>query len=79
MLRNLEPMQDALGLQIVVNGNRRRVADGLTLAQWLAGLGRDPKTVAIERNGVIVRRADYGSTHLVEGDVLELVHFVQGG
>jgi sulfur carrier protein len=45
----------------------------------VAGLGRDPRTVAVERNGIIVRRAEYGATGLEAGDRLEVVHFVQGG
>jgi thiamine biosynthesis protein ThiS len=55
------------------------VPAGATVLDLLAGLGRDPRTVAVERNGRIVRRADYGGTRLEAGDRLEVVHFVQGG
>jgi sulfur carrier protein len=65
--------------EIVLNGESRQVPAGATLLDLLAGLGRDPRTVAVERNGEIVRRPDYGATVLAAGDRLEVVHFVQGG
>jgi thiamine biosynthesis protein ThiS len=66
-------------LEILLNGEPHRLAAGSTVLDLLAGLGRDPRTVAVERNGVIVRRADYAGTRLEAGDKVEVVHFVQGG
>jgi thiamine biosynthesis protein ThiS len=66
-------------LEIMVNGEPRRLAVPGTLLDLLAALERDPRTVAIERNGELVRRAEYGQTPLEAGDRLEIVHFVQGG
>ncbi len=67
------------GLEIALNGEARRIAAGETLLDLLAALGRDPRTVAIEKNGVIVPRGDYGAAPLAAGDSVEVVHFVQGG
>jgi sulfur carrier protein len=66
-------------LEVVLNGEPHQVAAGATVLDLVAGLGRDPRTVAVERNGAIVRRAAYGATGLAAGDRLEVVHFVQGG
>ena len=66
-------------LEIVLNGEPHRLPGGATVLDLVAGLGRDPRTVAVERNGEIVRRAAYGATVLAAGDRLEVVHFVQGG
>jgi thiamine biosynthesis protein ThiS len=66
-------------LDVFLNGEPHRAAAGSTVLDLLAELGRDPRTVAVERNGGIVRRADYGATGLAPGDRLEVVHFVQGG
>ena len=66
-------------IEIILNGEARQSAVGATLLDLLAELGRDPRTVAVERNGEIVRRPEYGTTVLVAGDRLEVVHFVQGG
>ena len=64
---------------VVLNGEPHRVPRGATVLDLVAGLGRDPRTVAVERNGIIVRRAEYGEAVLAPGDRLEVVHFVQGG
>jgi thiamine biosynthesis protein ThiS len=64
---------------IVLNGEPHRLPAGATILDLVTGLGRDPRTVAVERNGEIVRRPEYDATALAAGDRLEVVHFVQGG
>jgi thiamine biosynthesis protein ThiS len=66
-------------LEVVLNGEPHQVAEGATVADLVAGLGRDPRTVAVERNGDLVPRARFAETWLGPGDRLEVVHFVQGG
>ena len=66
-------------LAIRVNGDERDCPAGWTVADFVAGLGSDPRTVAVERNGEIVTRARWSATALAEGDRLEIVQFVQGG
>lgn len=70
---------EELSLEIVLNGEPWRLAAPGTVLDLLAALGRDPRTVAVERNGDLVRRAEYGETPVLAGDRLEIVHFVQGG
>ena len=67
------------GLDVVINGEPRRVPGPATLLDLLAHLGLDPRTVVVERNREIVRRARLGDTAVAEGDAIELVHFVGGG
>ena len=66
-------------VSILVNGRARQVAPGNTVLDLLTELQRDPRTVAVERNGEIVRRPAYGETRLAAGDRVEVVGFVQGG
>jgi thiamine biosynthesis protein ThiS len=66
-------------LNIVVNGESRRVPGPATLLALLEHLGLDPRTVVVERNREIVRRPRLGDTAVAEGDAIELVHFVGGG
>ena len=66
-------------LDVVLNGEPHQISWGATVADLVAGLGRDPRTVAVERNGELVPRARFGETRLGAGDRLEVVHFVQGG
>ena len=67
------------GMEIVVNGEPRRVAERSTLLDLLDTLGLDPRTVVVELNREIVRRPRLGEIALAAGDAIELVHFVGGG
>ncbi len=65
---------------LTVNGAERRVPAGWTLADLLASLKLDARTVVVERNGTILRdRSSFPSLELVTDDSLEIVHFVGGG
>ena len=66
-------------LDVFLNGEPHRVPAGSTMADLVTGLGRDPRTVAVERNGDLVPRARFAATPLAAGDRVEVVHFVQGG
>jgi thiamine biosynthesis protein ThiS len=72
-------MQTQSLLEVVLNGEPYHVPEGSSIADLVAGLGRDPRTVAVERNGDLVPRARFTETLLGAGDRLEMVHFVQGG
>ncbi len=50
-----------------------------TLREYLDERGLDPRTVAVEHNGAVIRRELHGETPLEAGDRLEIVRFVQGG
>lgn len=64
---------------ISLNGEERRVLEGLSVAGLLEQIGLDRRKVAVERNEEIVPRSIYGETCLLEGDKLEIVHFIGGG
>lgn len=65
---------------LVVNGAERRVPEGWSLADLLASLELDARTIVVERNGTIVRdRSSFASIELAADDSLEIVHFVGGG
>ena len=69
----------ALGLKLTVNGEARRVPQGLTVAGLLAEIGLAERKVAVERNLEIVPRSQYATTALADGDAIEIVHFIGGG
>ena len=66
-------------LEILVNGEPRRVPGPATAADLLRHLGLDARAVVVELNRQIVRRPHLGDTALANGDAVELVHFVGGG
>ncbi len=75
-------MTNAVAGEVVlaVNGAERRIPEGWTLAELLASLELDARTVVVERNGTIVRdRSSFASIELVSDDSIEIVHFVGGG
>lgn len=63
---------------IKINGVLCDIA-GKTLSDYLATTDYDPKRIAVERNGDIVPKAQYGETVLKDGDTIEIVSFVGGG
>ena len=67
-------------IALTVNGGERRIPAGWTLADLLASLELDARTVVIERNGTILRdRSSFASLELATDDSFEIVHFVGGG
>ena len=66
-------------VSIVLNGERRAVRNGLTVADLLHDLELRPGMVAVERNRKILAREALHATPVEEGDRIELVHFVGGG
>ncbi|MFM9968717.1 MAG: sulfur carrier protein ThiS [Burkholderiales bacterium] len=66
-------------MTLSVNGNAHSVAVNSNLTHLLETLELSGKRVAVERNGEIVPRSQYGQTALAEGDQLEIVVAVGGG
>ncbi|WP_300397557.1 sulfur carrier protein ThiS [uncultured Sphingobium sp.] len=66
-------------ISIRINGEHRRVREGLTLAELASELGFTPEKVAVERNLEVVPRSTLADVRVEDGDELEIVHFVGGG
>jgi len=62
-----------------VNGEHRRVPDGVSITEMLNEIGIDPARVAVERNLEIVPRSSLSEVCVENGDNYEIVHFVGGG
>ena len=65
-------------MTLTINGERRDVADGLTVAALVGTLGIRGR-VAVELNGEVLRQAQHPEVTLRDGDSLEVVTFVGGG
>lgn len=66
-------------MRIRLNGDPYEVAGPLTVSALLAHLDIDARRVAVEQNLVVVKRAQYDSAEIHEGDEIEIVNFVGGG
>jgi len=62
-----------------VNGREVELGEPTGLLDYVAALGVDPRAIAVEVNGAILRRDEYGACTLRDGDVVEIVRMVGGG
>ena len=66
-------------LSVRINGEHRRVAEGMSVAEMVNLLGLDPLRVAVERNLEVIPRSTLTQVCVEDGDDYEIVHFVGGG
>jgi thiazole synthase len=66
-------------MKLQINGEPRDFDFPLSLSALVQQLGMKQDRVAIERNRDIVPRGKWDEIQLVDGDQLEIVHFVGGG
>ena len=66
-------------VRVEVNGESKELEEGATLQTLVQSLGLAPERVAVEHNREVVRRPDWPTLKLSEGDRVEIVHFVGGG
>lgn len=66
---------------VTVNGEPRRPAPGTRVHDLVADVVGDPQRrgIAVALNGQVVRRSDWRSRELTDGDRLEILNAVQGG
>ncbi len=66
-------------MELLINGQKRAVRDGLTLEELVSELSIEGRPIAVELNFAVVPKDRYASTRLSEGDRLEIVSLVGGG
>jgi thiamine biosynthesis protein ThiS len=66
-------------LNVFVNGEQKEIAEGSAVSDLINLLGLTPERLAVELNRRIIKRAEWPSTTLRDGDKVEVVHFVGGG
>jgi len=68
-----------IGMEIVLNGQAKKLAGPLSVAALVAELGFTGKRIAVERNGEIVPKSTYAQVMIAAADRLEIVVAVGGG
>jgi thiamine biosynthesis protein ThiS len=66
-------------VKILLNGEPRELSGPVSVEDLLAGLGIDARTVAVEVNRKVIRRAHHADTVVPDGAEVEIVAFVGGG
>jgi sulfur carrier protein len=64
---------------VTVNGERRELAEGTTVAALVAGLPAGGRGVAVAVNAEVVSRSHWEGTPLYPGDRVEVLGAAQGG
>jgi len=73
------PISQPKTIEIVLNGELKRVPDGLNVLELLLALGVEPERVAVELDRGIVRQPDWENRKVEGGALVEIVQFVGGG
>ena len=67
-------------MKLVVNGDVVNCSDGLTVSRLLVEQDvKMPDMVSVEVNGQILKRGEFDTTGLAEGDKVEFLYFMGGG
>lgn len=66
-------------MKVTLNGKERDIPDRVSVQGLLEHLDLHPKRVAVELNLAIVKRAQFGETHIHSNDSIEILQFVGGG
>ena len=67
-------------MQVQINGEARELSqDRILLSELISDLALVPQRIAVEVNQKLARRAEWDKLLIVDGDRIEIVHFVGGG
>lgn len=67
-------------MKLIVNGKENSLTEGLTVSQLLIEQEvKMPEMVSVEVNGRILRKSEFESNALNEGDKVEFLYFMGGG
>ena len=66
-------------MNIVLNGETYKTDGPLTIGRLLVHLDIDRRRVAVEQNMNVIKKPNYDSTIVNNGDAIEIVNFIGGG
>lgn len=66
-------------MEIIVNGNREEVEEGMTVTKLLIRRGVKPELVAVEVNDRLLERQEYADVLISPGDRVEFLYYMGGG
>ena len=66
-------------MKVVINGETKEIEEGITVGELLDRFGIKDKTMAVAANMKIVKKDEWDTYTLKEGDKIEALNFVGGG
>ncbi len=65
--------------KIQLNGKTLKIKENLSIKDLCTKYKLNEKKIAIELNGIILPKDDYGKKKIKNKDKIEIVHFIGGG
>lgn len=65
-------------MRLTVNGKAESL-DATTIVDVVRHFDLEGRRIAVEHNRRIIKSAEYETTPVMDGDVIEILHFVGGG
>ncbi len=66
-------------INVIINGENREVAENINIGTLLRDLDIEDKTMASAVNTEVVKKENWDSHVVKDGDKIEFLHFVGGG
>ena len=68
-------------MTVIINGKKTNTAEDVTLVTLLRenGITKDTAGVAVAVNSSVIPRSEWNDVRLSDGDMVEVIHAVQGG
>lgn len=68
-----------ISMNIVVNGNKQEVTGSMNLLEAIRRFARNEKGIIVQLNDSLVKKQDWETHVLKDGDRLEMMQLVGGG
>ena len=66
-------------MNVIINGETKEIPEEINLSRLLELFDLPSERIAIELNKEVVRKKDWETIQVGDGDRLEVIHFVGGG
>ena len=66
-------------IKVTINGDEKSFDKSMTVNALMLELGLTQGRIALEKNREIVPRSTFDDVLIVDGDEMEIVHFIGGG
>jgi len=67
-------------MNVTVNGEQTELSGAITVSELLAAQDvKMPEMVSVELNGKILKRSEFDTVTLADGDGIEFLYFMGGG
>lgn len=66
-------------MEIILNGEKENLEGAKTITELLQGLELNPDIVTVSLNGKILKKDEFGTVSVSDGDSVDVLMFMGGG